>query len=241
MFDGSQWQAFFFGVREAQIRFRVRERVTLMIWLCSSHLTLRESCADRVVDITNRLKHESLEDRMYSQFARSRHSGGSTPACQKWEADHSSHEVRKVAHCPKLLSSLTKTGCITPEIAKRCKAMFGAYLPIAHKVFASREICRSTKLQLAHALLDGILFHGAATWPELSEGCSVRLEGYAAVSCARSLNISVGPDGAGWTDRQVRLECDVPRLEVVLPQSRLLPAARIARLRSELVESLAAG
>ena len=72
---------------------------------------------------------------------------------------------------------LTKTGCITPEIAKRCKAMLGAYLPIAHRVFASKEICRSTKLQLAHALLDGILFHGAATWPELSEGCLTRLEG----------------------------------------------------------------
>ena len=42
---------------------------------------------------------------------------------------------------------LTKTGCITPEIAKRCKAMLGASLPIAHRVCASREICRSTKLQ----------------------------------------------------------------------------------------------
>ena len=30
---------------------------------------------------------------------------------------------------------LTKTGCITPEIVKRCKAMLGAYLPIAHRVF----------------------------------------------------------------------------------------------------------
>ena len=50
-----------------------------------------------------------------------------------------------------------------------------------------------------------------------------------------------GPDGAGWTDRQVRLECGLPRLEVVLAQSRLLPAARIARLRSGLVESLVAG
>ena len=38
-----------------------------------------------------------------------------------------------------------------------------------------------------------------------------------------------GLDGDGWTDRQVRLECDVPRLEVVLAQSRLLLAARIAR------------
>ena len=80
---GANGRHFFLESRKLQIRFRVRERVTLMIWLCSSHLTLRESCADRVVDITNRLKHESLEDRMYSQFARSRHSGGSTPACQK--------------------------------------------------------------------------------------------------------------------------------------------------------------
>ena len=50
-------------------------------------------------------QHESWEDRMYSKFARSRHSGGSTPACQRWEADHSSHEVRKAAHFPELLSS----------------------------------------------------------------------------------------------------------------------------------------
>ena len=124
---------------------------------------------------------------------------------------------------------LTKTGCITPEKAKRCKAMLGAYLPIAHMVFASREICRSTKLQLAHALLDGILFHGAATWPELSEGCSARLEGVRCRVLRKSCQHFRGPDGDGWTDRQVRLECDLPRLEVVLAQSRLLLAARTAR------------
>ena len=33
----------------------------------------------------------------------------------------------------------------------------------------------------------------------------------------------------GWTDKQVRLERGVPRLEVVLAQRRLLLAARIAR------------
>ena len=75
---------------------------------------------------------------------------------------------------------LTKTECITPEIAKRCKAMLGADLPIAHRVFASREISSSTKLQLAHALLDGILFYGAATWPELKKRYVARLE---AVRC----------------------------------------------------------
>ena len=68
--------------------------------------------------------------------------------------------------------------------------MLGAYLPIAHRVFSSREIGRSTKLQLAHALLDGIHFHGAVTWPELSEG-RLGWNGYAAGSCARSVNISV--------------------------------------------------
>ena len=128
-----------------------------------------------------------------------------------------------------LVIILTKTGCITPETAKRCKAMLGAYLPIAHRVFASREICRSTKLQLAHALLDGILFHGAATWPELSEGCSARLEGVRCRVLPKICQHFRGPDGDGWTDRQVRLECDVPRLEVVFAQSRLLLAARIAR------------
>ena len=84
--------------------------------------------------------------------------------------------------------------------------------------------CRSTKLQLAHALLDGILFRGAATWPELIEGCSARLEG---VRC-RVLR-KICQHFRGWTERQVRLECDVPRLEVVLAQSTLLPAARTAR------------
>ena len=63
---------------------------------------------------------------------------------------------------------LSKSGCITPEIAKRCKAMLGAYIPIAHMFFVSSEISRSTKLQLVRALLDGILFCGAGTWPELS-------------------------------------------------------------------------
>ena len=38
----------------------------------------------------------------------------------------------------------TKSGCMTPEIAKRCKAVLGAYVPIAHRVFASSEISRST-------------------------------------------------------------------------------------------------
>ena len=107
--------------------------------------------------------------------------------------------------------------------------MLRVYLPIAHRVFASREISRSTKLQLAHALLDGILFYRAATRPELSEGCLARLD---AVRCRVLRKICQqfrGPDGDGWTDRQVRLECDVPRLEVVLAQSRLFLAARIAR------------
>ena len=107
--------------------------------------------------------------------------------------------------------------------------MLGAYLPIAHRVFAPREISRSTKLQLAHALLDGILFYGAATWPELNEWCVARLE---AVRCRVLRKICQhfrGPRGDGWTARQVRLECGVPRLEVVLAQNRLLPAARIAR------------
>ena len=107
--------------------------------------------------------------------------------------------------------------------------MHGAYIPIAHRVFALREISRSTKLQLAHALLDSIIFFWAATWPELSGRCLARLE---AVRCSVLRKIcqhSRGPDGDGWTDRQVRLECDLPRLEVVLPQSRLLQAARIAR------------
>ena len=36
--------------------------------------------------------------------------------------------------------------------------MVGAYLPIAHRVFASREISRSAKLQVAHALLDVFFF-----------------------------------------------------------------------------------
>ena len=103
-------------------------------------------------------------------------------------------------HCH-LGTILTKTGCITPEIAKRCKAMLEAYLPIAHRVFASREISRSTKMQSAHVLLDGILFYGAATWPELSEGCLARLD---AVRCKVLCKICQhfrGLDGDGWTDR----------------------------------------
>ena len=101
---------------------------------------------------------------------------------------------------------LTKTRCITPEIAKRCKAMLGAYPPIAHRVFASSEICRSTKLQLAHALLDGILFHGAATLPELSEGCLARVEGVRCRVLSKICQHFRGPDGDGWTDRQVSVQ-----------------------------------
>ena len=70
--------------------------------------------------------------------------------------------------------------------------MLGAYIPIAHKVFASSEISRSTKLQLARALLDGC---GAATWPELSGGCLLGWRLYAAESSARSVNISAVPMG----------------------------------------------
>ena len=70
----------------------------------------------------------------------------------------------------------TRSGCMTPEIAKRCKAVLGAYVPIAHRVFASSEISRSTKMQLAHALFDDILVCGAATWLQLSGERSARLE-----------------------------------------------------------------
>ena len=31
---------------------------------------------------------------------------------------------------------LSKSGCNTPEIAKRCKAMLGEYIPIAHRACA---------------------------------------------------------------------------------------------------------
>ena len=95
---------------------------------------------------------------------------------------------------------LAKTECVTPEIAKRCEAMLGACLPIAHRVFASREISRSTKLQLAHALLDGILFNGAATWPELNGVCG-SVGGGTLQSLAQ--NMSTFPwSWWGWLDGQ---------------------------------------
>ena len=74
----------------------------------------------------------------------------------------------------------SKSGCITPEIARRCKAMLEACIPIAHMVFASSEISRSTKLQLARALLDG-------------RGAWLGWRLYAAESSARSVNISAVP------------------------------------------------
>ena len=156
---------------------------------------------------------------MYSQVAMSRHSASLVGRGIQIILPTKNAILRIVQSYCRLGIILSKSGCITPETAKRCKAMLGAYIPIAHR----------TKLQIAHALLDVILFYGAATWPELSGECLGRLE---AVRCRVFRKISQhfrGPDGDGWTDKQVRLECGVPRLEVVLAQSRLLLAARIAR------------
>ena len=169
---------------------------------------------------------------MYSQFARSRHSGGSAPACQRWEADHSSHEVRKIADCPKLLSSWHHPDKNWVHHTGNSEEVQGHAWGTSS--YRAQGLCfkgdlPSTKQQLAHALLDGILFHGAATWPELSEGCLVQLEGVRCRVLRKICQHFRGPDGDGWTDRQVILECDVPRLEVVLAQSRLLLAARMTR------------
>ena len=94
--------------------------------------------------------------------------------------------------------------------------MLGAYLPIAHRFSPQgRSAAAFSSVELPR-------------WPELNEGCVARLE---AVRCRVLRKICQhfrGPSGDGWTDRQVRLECDVPRLEVVLAQSTLLIAARTA-------------
>ena len=68
----------------------------------------------------------------------------------------------------------------------------GIILSKCGRVVASSEISRSTKLQLARALLDGILICGAGTWLELSGGVLGSVgSGYPAESSVRSVNISV--------------------------------------------------
>ena len=111
---------------------------------------------------------------------------------------------------------LSKSGCITPEIAKRCKAMLGAYIPIAHWGLCLLGSQPQHQVAISACFAGWHFFHGAATWPELSGECLARLE---AVRCRVFRKISQhfrGPDGNDWTDRQVRLECGVPRLEVAL-------------------------
>ena len=117
-----------------------------MTWLCSSHLALRSSCATGCHKQTHGnngqllagAQHESWENRMCSQFAGSRRSGGSVPACQRWKQiilPTTYAKLRIVQSCCHLGIILTKTGCITKETAKRCKAMLGACLPVTHRVF----------------------------------------------------------------------------------------------------------
>ena len=142
--------------------------------LFKSHDSPGKLC-DRVVDITNRLTEImasfGLELNMKAGKTECMLSlrGRGTAEAQRQLARDGKQiilptkyaKLRVVQSYCHLGIILTNTGCITPEIAKRCKAMLGAYLPIAHRFFASREICRSTKLQLAHALLDGILSRNA--------------------------------------------------------------------------------
>ena len=71
--------------------------------------------------------------------------------------------------------------------------------------------------------------------------CLARLE---AVRCRVLRKISQhfrGPDGDGWTGKQVRLECGVPRLEVVFAQRRPLQAAKIARNAPDSLRALLQG
>ena len=150
LFDGSQFEVLFFFVSPGSSDTVSCPEVSYVddLALFISHDSPGKLC-DRVVDITNILTEImasfGLEVNMKAGKTECILSlrGRGTAEAQRQLARDGKQIILPTKYAKLRIAQsychlgiiLTKTGCITPEIAKRCKAMLGAYLPIAHRGF----------------------------------------------------------------------------------------------------------